>query len=113
MVFQCEGWWEQDYFGRQTMSSLTLTFQDGAIEGTGQDIVGPFTMTGVLKEGKVAIDKQYVGQHAAKYLGDFDGEGSIQGTWHISGMTGPWAIHMRRVDSAPCVQEIKPNDETS
>ena len=95
------------------MSSLTLTFQDVVIEGNGQDIGGPFTMTGVLKEGKVAIDKQYVGQHAAKYLGDFDGEGSIQGTWHISGMTGPWAIHMRRVDSAPCVQEIKPIDETS
>lgn len=96
MVLECEGWWVQDFFGRQPMSPLTLTFDEGNISGSGKDIVGPFTMEGVLKDGKVAIDKQYVGQHATTYLGEFDGEGSMQGTWHIDGNTGPWGIHMRQ-----------------
>ena len=92
---QCDGWWEQDFFGRQTMESLTLQFANGEIVGNGQDIVGPFTMTGVMNQGNVAIDKQYLGQHAATYLGEFDGEGTMHGTWHIDGMSGPWAINMR------------------
>lgn len=89
---QCEGWWEQNVYGRQPMSPLTLTFTDGEIQGSGNDIVGPFTMTGTMRDGQVVIHKQYLGKHATKYIGQFDGEGSMQGSWHIGDVTGPWGI---------------------
>lgn len=87
-----EGWWEQDVYGRQRMNPLVLTFTDGKIQGSGKDIVGPFTMTGVLRDGQVVIHKQYVDRHATKYVGQFDGEGSMQGSWHIGDSTGTWGI---------------------
>ncbi|NND96805.1 MAG: hypothetical protein HKN47_05685 [Pirellulaceae bacterium] len=100
MRIQCEGWWQQEFLGKQAMEPLSLDFRDGAISGSGRDVVGPFTMTGMIREGSVAIDKQYVGQHSARYLGQFDGEGSMQGTWHIGTMTGPWMIYLRGKNAA-------------
>ncbi|MGB7343054.1 MAG: hypothetical protein WBD20_02480 [Pirellulaceae bacterium] len=95
MEIQAEGWWEQDYFGRQAMNPLVLNFDNGNVTGSGNDIVGPFTMSGVIKDGNVAIKKRYVGQHDTDYIGQFDGEGTMQGKWHIHEMTGPWMIHLR------------------
>jgi len=94
MEIQAVGWWEQEYFGRQAMTSLVLAFDDGVVTGSGQDIIGRFTMSGVIKDGKVAIKKHYVGKHDTDYLGQFDGEGTMQGRWHIHDSTGPWMIHL-------------------
>jgi hypothetical protein len=41
------------------------------------------------------MTKQYIGQHHLKYIGDFDGEGTMQGTWMIGGYAGGrWAIRV-------------------
>lgn len=107
MEIQCEGWWEQDYMGRQEMTPLTLSFRDGKISGRGHDVVGPFTLQGVLHDGNVSIHKQYVGQHSAHYAGQFDGEGTMHGTWQINGMKGPWMIRIGRTDGQHESMEIK------
>ncbi len=109
MQIQAEGWWEQDFYGRQMMDPLVLSFEKGAVSGSGRDIVGPFTMSGVIKDGKVAIKKHYVGQHDTDYFGQFDGEGTMHGTWQIHESTGPWMIHLRGVDGGKSedVQDIR------
>jgi hypothetical protein len=102
-MLRCEGWWEQDMYGRQPMQELRLEFQDGAVSGSGTDIVGPFTLEGVLANGKVDITKQYIGRHRLKYIGDFDGEGTMQGTWMIGGVSGGrWAIRIVPQPSTRC-----------
>ena len=95
MEIQADGWWEQNYYGRQSMNPLVLKFDNGVVTGSGADIVGPFTMSGFIKDGGVAIKKHYVGQHDTDYIGQFDGEGSLQGTWHIDDSRGRWMIHLR------------------
>jgi hypothetical protein len=80
MRIEAEGWWEQDFYGRQPMDPLVLSFDKGVVRGSGQDIVGPFTMSGVIENGRVVIKKQYVGQHDTDYVGQFDGEGTMHGT---------------------------------
>lgn len=83
-----DGFWVQEVWGRQPMSAFALRFADGAVSGEGRDVVGPFTFEGEYdtRTGAVRMVKQYTGKHAVLYLGQPDGEGSIQGTWHI----GDW-----------------------
>ncbi len=33
MEIQAEGWWEQDFLGRQNMNQLVLNFHDGVVTG--------------------------------------------------------------------------------
>src|SRR5689334_2599846 len=76
----CEGWWEQDILGRQPMRELLLRFEGGQIAGSGHDIVGPFTIAGTIAaDGNVAMVKRYVGAHAVRYVGSYDGEGLMWG----------------------------------
>jgi hypothetical protein len=81
-----EGFWVQEYYGRQPMRAFTLHFADGSITGVGKDIVGRFTISGAYDRatGRVLMVKQYLGKHAVRYTGEPDGEGSIQGTWEIT-----------------------------
>jgi hypothetical protein len=51
-----------------------------------------FALNGTIKEGKVAIVKQYLGQHSVDYLGTFDGEGTMHGMWRIGSFAGEWMI---------------------
>lgn len=83
-----EGFWVQEHYGRQAMTPFALHFADGRITGEGRDMVGRFTFSGAYDEatGAVRLVKQYVGKHRVLYVGQPDGEGSIQGTWSI----GPW-----------------------
>ena len=90
----CEGWWEQDLLGVQPMEDLVLSFAEGRVWGSGSDIVGDFELEGTIREGVVNIRKSYVDQHHLAYVGQFDGEGGMQGTWHILGQTGRWAIRL-------------------
>ena len=85
-----EGFWVQEYYGRQAMRGFELHFNDGSISGGGKDIVGRFTMSGAydVKTGRLLMVKQYLGKHAVRYVGDPDGEGSIHGTWEITTATG-------------------------
>ena len=88
----CEGWWEQEGFGRQPMERLQLSFDEGQVSGSGTDIVGPFHFTGRLDGGNALLLKQYVGRHHVDYLGTFDGEGTLSGNWRIGQYEGSWMI---------------------
>jgi hypothetical protein len=89
----CEGWWEQDMFGRQPMRELTLRFGAGRITGSGHDIIGSFTISGAIAaDGKVVLFKRYVAMHAVRYVGNYDGEGLMWGQWWIGPLHNRWLI---------------------
>jgi hypothetical protein len=101
----CEGWWEQDYFGRQPMHDLTLAFEGGELHGSGFDIIGPFTFHGTISEsGQVVMRKQYIGQHSVEYLGTYDGEGLLWGHWQIGPTRDRWMIKLSRGAERPTQQ---------
>lgn len=110
-LVECEGWWHQGWCGRQPMHDLRLTFQEGTIQGSGTDIIGPFIFRGILSEhGAVVLRKHYLGQHEVEYLGTFDGEGGFSGEWTVGCDHGPWMIRLRRTerDSSTEIQEFGP-----
>ncbi|MBL8823096.1 MAG: hypothetical protein JNJ77_10950 [Planctomycetia bacterium] len=87
------GFWEQQYFGRQFMDDFTLKFHNGSISGGGKDIVGLFVIKGEYDQGQISFVKQYIGKHKVVYTGQYDGEGSIHGTWVIPGDSkGPFSL---------------------
>ena len=99
-VCQCEGWWEQDWYGRQPMTKLRIAFESNRIHGSGVDIVGPFSLSGIIGDGgAVVIQKQYIGSHCVEYVGAYDGEGSMAGEWRIDSFRGRWLISIRRVET--------------
>jgi hypothetical protein len=51
-------------------------------------MIGLFTVTGTIEDGKVAIVKQYIVQHSVDYLGTYDGEGTMHGMWRIGWFGG-------------------------
>ena len=106
--FSCEGWWEQDGFGRQPMQQLCLSFEGGKLQGSGEDMIGPFTLSGELGEA-VVIVKQYLGKHRVDYVGRYDGEGTFWGTWHIDPFYGDWMIKVtsRIPDDAKGIDEAE------
>ncbi len=90
-----DGFWVQDIWGRRPMTPFTLHFKAGLVTGKGKDVVGRFTFTGNYDEatGRVRLVKQYLGKHQVLYVGQPDGEGSIQGTWSIGPEnTGPFLL---------------------
>src|SRR5262249_28824330 len=84
-------------WGRRPMYNLTLRFEDGAIEGEGEDCIGAFTFHGFHDtQGHVSMVKQYLGKHRVEYVGTYDGEGTIFGTWFIPPVwTGPFALRLK------------------
>jgi hypothetical protein len=105
---QWEGFWVQEAWGRQAMTPFFLRFEDGRITGTGEDIIGPFTFFGEYDEKtfQVLLVKQYSGRHKHQvlYVGQPDGEGSIQGTWKIGEYhKGPFLIR-------PCIQRPRADE---
>ena len=104
----CEGWWEQDGFGRQMMEDLRLSFDNGEVTGLGRDAIGEFSLSGIVENEKVFLRKQYLGQHAVEYPGVFDGEGTLCGIWHIGGFGGRWLIRVGQCESTCEIQEFRP-----
>jgi hypothetical protein len=65
------------------MRELALNFSDGRVEGSGLDIIGPFTFDGTYdSDGTINVVKRYP-HHTVKYQGRYDGEGTIYGEWSI------------------------------
>ena len=92
---QWEGFWVQESYGRQPMTPFFLNFEGDEISGSGTDIIGKFIFAGEYdeKSGQVLLVKQYIGKHRVIYIGQPDGEGSIQGTWKIGEYCkGPFLI---------------------
>ena len=97
----CEGWWQQHGLGRQPMLDLHMEFDGGQISGSGRDIVGPFKFSGTINaQGRVAMVKDYLGQHDVEYLGTYDGEGLMWGEWHIGALKDRWMIKLRGARSS-------------
>ena len=93
----CEGWWEQVFHGRQPMDGLRLAVAGHEINGVGTDIIGPFTLQGLISDdGRVSILKDYLGRHSVRYEGQHDGEGRMWGVWSLPGFNGRWMIAFRR-----------------
>lgn len=91
----CEGWWQQEGFGRQPMNDLRLKFDDFRIFGFGYDIVGAFTLTGgVTPDGHVMLAKEYP-THSVFYSGTYDGEGCFYGEWFIGALRDRWFIRVK------------------
>lgn len=77
------------------MQDLQLSMSESRIAGKGRDVVGSFTMDGCRRpDGLVEILKQYRGAHSVLYVGNYDGEGTLYGTWDISGYRGQWSIRI-------------------
>jgi hypothetical protein len=105
------GFWMHRVVGRGPMSPLTLRFTNGTVCGEGHDVVGRFTFSGEYDEstGAVRMVKQYVGKHAVLYVGQPDGEGSIQGTWYIGNLdSGSFLLRpvIEKLASDEPIQEI-------
>ena len=65
------------------------------MSGQGKDIIGRFSFAGEYDErtGQIRLIKQYIGKHQVLYIGEPDGEGSVQGTWFIGeSYKGPFLI---------------------
>jgi hypothetical protein len=110
-MIPCEGWWEQVFHGRQRMESLHLTVDGGAVDGLGTDIIGPFTLHGLLTaDGRVSIEKDYLGRHSVRYEGQHDGEGRMWGLWALPGQHGRWMIALQREggDALDDLRDIAP-----
>lgn len=107
----CVGWWEQNGMGRQSMSDLQIQFSEGHFQGKGLDIVGRFTLAGTFEAGgNVKIVKQYVGRHHVVYIGTYDGEGTLFGTWVIDRLSGAWSIKLLKADDSEIeFDEIPPH----
>jgi hypothetical protein len=111
---QCDGWWEQREFGRQLMLKLRISFHQGQIQGSGVDLIGPFTLSGRMGlGGGVVINKQYIGRHRVEYVGTYDGEGTLAGQWQLVGCQGAWLITLGRGRPRPSaqIQEMFPAND--
>ena len=82
------GFWDQVAYGRQPMRELALNFSGDRVEGSGVDVVGPFTFDGTYdSDGTITLIKRYP-HHTVKYQGRYDGEGTIYGEWSIGDYAG-------------------------
>jgi hypothetical protein len=87
------GFWEAAGWGRRAMDPLFLRFNDGQIDGEGDDCIGPFTFSGSYGDGEVRMVKQYIGRHSVLYEGRVDGEGAVIGRWFIEPFwSGPFVL---------------------
>ncbi len=97
----CHGWWEQRGMGRQPMNNLLLDFAGTRFHGAGIDIVGQFTLAGEIEnDGRLTIEKQYLGKHAVLYFGAYDGEGTMSGKWSLGFDHGDWLIRIAGLTDA-------------
>jgi hypothetical protein len=79
------------------MEDLVIEFSSGQLRGSGRDVVGEFRMYGAMEPGgRVRIVKQYIGRHQVVYVGNYDGEGTLFGTWLIEMQAGSWSIKLLR-----------------
>jgi hypothetical protein len=82
---------------------LYLTFQDGRVQGSGDDEVGRFTMEGecASSDNYCSMTKTYVGSHGVEYRATWTGAG-YAGEWRIpDGGSGTFALWPGEFEAAP------------
>ncbi len=92
------------------MEDLVVEFSAGQIRGSGRDVVGDFQLQGTMEPGgQVRIIKRYLGKHQVLYVGSYDGEGTLFGTWYIEWAGGAWSIKLLRgTENTDRFEEIAP-----
>ena len=109
---------------------LNLTFSQGAINGDGNDDIGPFLIKGRYDPARLECHwtKTYVGSHDVFYRGFREGKG-IWGTWEITirehggfhiwprsagegQETSETAARPEPVDAIASAQDLNPDDRT-
>lgn len=83
------------------------------VVGSGSDIIAPFTLSGKIRaDGTLELIKHYERRHSVLYVGRYDGEGTLSGTWDISGYQGQWSIRFVKPVSGEAneIREIGPGD---
>ena len=87
-----------EQFGAKTdmkFQDMTIT-GEGQIHGGGKDDIGTFNLKGHINgTGAIEFVKAYVGAHSVNYKGHLDENGTIKGTWDLTGMTGGFEIQMK------------------
>ncbi len=78
------GFYLQYWLPGRHPTNVSLTWQDGELEGAGSDRVGSYTMDGFydVGVGRCEWTKRYIGKHSVAYRGVNDGHG-IWGVWEI------------------------------
>ena len=95
------------------MDELQLAVDGRAVDGVGTDIIGPFTLQGLISDdGRVSILKDYLGRHSVRYEGQHDGEGRMWGVWSLPGFNGRWMIALRRQrgDATDDIDDLAPRE---
>src|SRR5262249_34673343 len=89
------GWWQIGDGERRPITHVQLFFYEGRFSGSGIDDRGPFALHGKWLDGpNLAIRKHYGPIPDADLIGEYDGEGTMFGTWTSDGKSGAWAITM-------------------
>ncbi|MDB4766162.1 hypothetical protein OAG71_00595 [bacterium] len=91
-----KGWWQCAIGDRKTITNIQLFFYNGRFSGSGVDADGIFALKGTwLEGGQLNIRKHYGILPGADMVGEYDGEGTMFGTWiSDDGGSGSWAIAM-------------------
>jgi hypothetical protein len=91
-----KGWWQSGDGDRMPITDVQLFFYDGRISGSGIDADGVFALKGTwLEGGHLNIRKHYGILPGADMVGEYDGEGTMFGTWQSDDdKSGSWAIVM-------------------
>jgi hypothetical protein len=99
-----DGWWQRGDGEREPLTEIQLFFYgDRSTSGSGIDSRGFFDFLGTwLEDGRVTIRKNNFGPFPAdKLIGEYDGEGTLWGTWTSDEGSGSWLIRL---------SELKPSD---
>ncbi len=86
-----KGFYVQPDSRQRYAMDLVLAFAQDRISGTGDDVVGQFTIHGAYDTitAECSWTKHYVGQHSVEYAGRAR-QGGIIGQWRIPGRPGFW-----------------------
>ena len=64
-------------------------------EGVFREMVAASTLAGQIEtDGTLSMHKQYLGRHAVRYFGNYDGEGTMSGKWSLGFDHGNWLIRI-------------------
>lgn len=78
------------------MDGLLVVVEKERITGSGIDMVGPFTFSGVVDaDATVHLVKEYMGQHLVDYIGHYDGDSRLWGHWRLNQLHGSWEIRIK------------------
>jgi hypothetical protein len=92
-----DGWWQCGDGPREPLTEIQLFFYETDFSGSGIDLRQVFILYGTwLEAGRVAIRKENHGPFPDDNLiGDYDGEGTMWGTWTSAEGSGNWLMRLR------------------